>query len=53
MALAGIEYSGIAGASSSCKDAIVCLLHFGDEIHKADLLHVLVSTVLRTAFCCM
>jgi hypothetical protein len=38
MTLAGVEYSGTAGVSGSCKDAIVRLIHFGDKIHKAHLL---------------
>lgn len=36
--LAGIQYLGLAGISSSCLDAIVRLIHFGDKIHKARLL---------------
>jgi len=38
MTLAGIQYIGLAGVSSSCKRAIVRLIQFGDEIHKASLL---------------
>ena len=36
--LAGIEYHGMAGISSESKNAILRLIHFGDDIHKATLL---------------
>lgn len=36
--LAGIQYVGFAGISSSCLDAIMRLMQFGDKIHSAKLL---------------
>ena len=36
--LAGIGYSGIAGGSKDCQDAIVRLLQFGDQITRARIL---------------
>jgi hypothetical protein len=36
--LAGIEYSGLAGISRECKDAILRLLQFGDQITRARIL---------------
>jgi len=47
---AGIEYSGVAGDSASCKDAVIRLLQFGDRISHARILscsnnHCLLLTV--------
>lgn len=36
--LAGIQYLGLAGISSSCLDAIICLIQFGDKVNRARLL---------------
>lgn len=36
--LAGIEYSGIAGASKDCQDAVMRLLQFGDQITRVRIL---------------
>ena len=35
---AGIQYFGLAGVTSSCKDAIVRMIQFGDKINEAKLL---------------
>jgi hypothetical protein len=48
--LAGIEYSGIAGASQECQNAVVRLLQFGDSITHARILssnnnHCLLLTI--------
>jgi hypothetical protein len=47
---AGIEYSGIPGASRECQNAVMRLLQFGDEITRARILsnsnfHCLLLTV--------
>jgi len=47
---AGIEYSGLAGMSASCRDAVMRLLQFGDRIERARILscskvHCLLLTV--------
>lgn len=36
--LAGIEYSGVPGASHECQDAVMRLLQFGDSIVRARIL---------------
>jgi len=36
--LAGIQYVGLAGITSSCKDAIIRMLQYGDQISEAKLL---------------
>lgn len=48
--LAGIEYSGLAGVSPSCKEAVIRLLQYGDRIIRARILscsnyHCLLLTV--------
>jgi CelD/BcsL family acetyltransferase involved in cellulose biosynthesis len=35
---AGIEYSGLAGISASCKEGVMRLLQFGDRITGARIL---------------
>ncbi|SRR5712692_697795 len=48
--LAGIEYSGLAGISQDCQDAVMRLLQYGDRITRARILscsneHCLLLTV--------
>ncbi len=48
--LAGIEYSGVPGASKECQDAVMRLLQYGDQITRVRILscskeHCLLLTV--------